>query len=175
MGGGFIASPLQVFHTKQSHKEKTMRKQKQIEVQLDDGSTKQVLIKELSLTQIERLSMEAIGLPSKLQAEETSIPDELKKFFQDQLLPITTNLTFDEVKKMFPSDLEEVLKGIQEVNKSFFTLLVKLDVIEWATQVALTFLHHIMGNLGKAVSGKSAVSSLKEDTLTQPSMDTPTQ
>ena len=152
-----------------------MRKQKQIEVQLDDGSTKQVLIKELSLTQIERLSMEAIGLPSKLQAEETSIPDELKKFFQDQLLPITTNLTFDEVKRMFPSDLEEVLKGIQEVNKSFFTLLVKLDVIEWAKQVALTFLHHIMGNLGKVVSGKSAVSSLREGTLTQPSMDTPTQ
>ena len=152
-----------------------MRKQKQIEVQLDDGSTKQVLIKELSLTQIERLSMEAIGLPSKIQAEETSIPDELKKFFQDQLLPITTNLTFDEVKRMFPSDLEEVLKGIQEVNKSFFTLLVKLDVIEWAKQVALTFLHHIMGNLGKVVSGKSAVSSLREGTLTQPSMDTPTQ
>ena len=152
-----------------------MRKQKQIEVQLDDGSTKQVLIKELSITQIECLTMEAIGLPSKIQAEETSIPDELKKFFQDQLLPITTNLTFDEVKRMFPSDLEEVLKGIQEVNKSFFTLLVKLDVIEWAKQIALTFLHHIMGNLGKVVSGKSAVSSLREGTLTQPSMDTPTQ
>jgi len=147
-----------------------MRKTKQVEVQFEDGTTKSVLIKELSLGQIEALSMEAIQLPAKLQTNP-NITEEIKAFFKDNLVPITTNLSFDEVKHMFPSDLEEVWLGIQEVNKSFFTLLINLNIVEWGKQVVGALIQHLVGSL---VSGQSAVPSLKQDTLVPQNTDTPT-
>lgn len=144
-----------------------MRKTKQIEIEIDDGTKKQVVIKELSVAQIEGLvySMDL----QKLSAPETSLTEELKSFFQNKLIPLTTNLTLDEVMKMYPSDLEEVIVGLQEVNKSFFTLMIKLNVVEWAKGVLELLGRHL---LQRMVSGQSAANSLKQDTQTPPTTDT---
>lgn len=131
-----------------------MKKNKQFDVVFDDGSKKTVVIQELSVRQIEGL-VSSMDLQA-FQVEGASLTEELKKLFRDKLIPIVTNLTLDEVFKMYPSDIEQVIFDIQEVNKSFFTVLAKLDIVTWAKQLLQVLGQHL---LAKIVSGAPAANS----------------
>ena len=146
-----------------------MRKSKNVNIEFEDGVKKVVVVKELSVSQIEGL-MGQMDL-KRFADPNTSLKDEITRFLGDSLIPIVSNLTLEECQKMYPSDIELVWNTIQEVNKSFFTLLVKLNIIEW-----LKGLLQVVGTslISGTTSGQDAVPSLKQDISMPQSMDTPT-
>ena len=147
-----------------------MRKVKRLEVVLADDTKKMVIVQELSVSQIEGL-LPDIDLQKFESLDGSGIKAELQRFLGNSLIPIVSNLTLDEVRQMYPSDIEGVINAIKEVNKSFFTLMVKLNIVEWAKGILNLWGQRLV--VGTA-SGPPVANSLKQDIPTLPIMGIPT-
>ena len=86
-----------------------MRKERKFKI---DGMEKSIEVYELSVRQI-------IGLIEEDSLGDLSLP-ALKSLFTDRLLPIGSNLTYEELVEMFPSEIKECWEKFREVNASFF-------------------------------------------------------
>ena len=86
-----------------------MRKERKFKI---DGMEKSIEVYELSVRQI-------IGLIEDDSLGDLSLP-ALRSLFTDRLLPIGSNLTYEELVEMFPSEIKECWEKFREVNASFF-------------------------------------------------------
>jgi len=86
-----------------------MRKQRKFKI---EGHEKSVEVYELSVRQI-------IGLMEDASLGDSSLP-ALKSLFVDKLLPLGSNLSYEELVDMYPSEIKECWEKFREVNASFF-------------------------------------------------------
>jgi len=86
-----------------------MRKSRKFKI---EGYEKTVEVYELSVKQV-------ISLIEDDSLGDLSLP-ALKSLFSDKLLPLGSNLSFDELIEMCPSEIKECWEKFREVNASFF-------------------------------------------------------
>jgi hypothetical protein len=94
-----------------------------------EGYDKSFEVKELKVKEI-------IGL----MAGDESVLDDLsiekfKELATDKFLPIASNIEFNELEEMTPSELIEVWDHFKEVNKSFFDLAQKMGLQEMIDRI----------------------------------------
>jgi hypothetical protein len=147
-----------------------MRKTKELQIEIEDNKVLKVVVKELTYRQLLNLT-ESFEI-MKVLGDLKTLPGEIKKFLQDTLIPICTNLTYDQVLDFPPSDVDLIISAIREVNASFFEKVVQLDPITWIKQILRQYQTRIVSTLA-VNAGSSVVSSLQQDTLKPSTMDTP--
>jgi len=86
-----------------------MRKERKFKI---EGYEKTFEVYELSVRQI-------INLMEDDSLGDLSLP-ALKSLFTDKLLPVGSNLSYDELIEMNPSEIKECWNRFREVNASFF-------------------------------------------------------
>ena len=86
-----------------------MRKERKFKI---EGHDKTIEVYELSVRQI-------INFMEDDSLGDLSLP-ALKSLFSDKLLPLGSNLSYDELVEMYPSEIKECWEKFREVNASFF-------------------------------------------------------
>jgi len=86
-----------------------MRKERKFKI---EGIDKSIVVYELTVKQIISLIEEDVLGDLSLSAMQT--------MFADRLLPISINLTWEELLEMAPSEIEQCWDIFREVNASFF-------------------------------------------------------
>lgn len=80
-----------------------------------EGYDKAIVIRELTMKQILTL-FQFKGL------QDIKAWSDIVNYLQEQILPMVTNLTPDELLEFTPSEIEIIYQKIKEVNKVFFGL-----------------------------------------------------
>lgn len=99
---------------------------------------KDIVVKELTVKQV-------LGLFSKDGAKfgDITLPDVVDKF-QD-LLPIATGMTADELMEMAPSELVTIYDTFKEVNAVFFEVLASLGITKILAEVKTSTVQNFSG------------------------------
>ena len=85
-----------------------------------EGYKKKFEVRELTVKEIIDLS--------KDEAIDKLSVDSLKELFSTRLLPLCSNIEMDELLQMAPSEIAEIWKNFEEVNKVFFEVARKAGV-----------------------------------------------
>ena len=112
-----------------------------------EGYDKSFTVKELKVKEI-------ISLMSEDMLEDLSV-ETMRDRFSDVLLPMCSNIKFDDLEEMTLSELLEIWNHFKEVNKSFFELAQKMGLDE----ILIKMKEAIFVDFGNLV-----VPSLKQDT-----------
>jgi hypothetical protein len=91
-----------------------------------EGNNKSFTIKELKVKQIIRLMSED-NLDTDLEA--------MKKNLSEVFLPMCSNIKFEDLEDLAPSELRTIWDHFKEVNKSFFELAQKMGLEKIVNQV----------------------------------------
>lgn len=106
---------------------------------------KEITIKEMTIKEI-------MGIMNNFtQTGETNLNSFRKQI--DDILPLVTDITLDDILKMAPSEAKLVYEKIKEVNSVFFEMAESLGMIK------------VLGNLKDSIVGD--FSSLVVDSLKQ--------
>jgi len=87
-----------------------------------EGYDKQFTVKELTLQEI-------IGLLQGDAFEGKQLSD-LQRVFTDDFLPLSANVTSQELMEMVPSEIKEIWDKFMEVNSVFFGIARKMGVLD---------------------------------------------
>lgn len=126
-----------------------MRKEKTVKIDLDEKSSKDFKLWELTIEDIITLSQGNQFFKSdppddikKSQSgensgEPSSFLVEFKEYLTDLngIMEKTCDFTLDELKPLAPSDVKRLWDGWQEVNQDFLFVLAKLQILEIGKQL----------------------------------------
>jgi len=121
-----------------------------------EGFDKQIEVRELTTKQI-------ISLFQFSGLDKVNSWSDVMNYLHDQILPMATNLTPDELLDFAPSDLKTIVDKFKKVNETFFGL-TRTPMV---TKVFEEIKPKILGAFGDSFAGLS-----KMDTSMLKSMDT---
>lgn len=111
-----------------------------------EGYDKTFMVRELKIEEI--LSLMNTDLLNDVTLET------LEKLFDETFLPLCSNVTFEEIKKMTPTEAKKIWDEFSEVNASFFVLVKKAGMEKVLNQM----MDAIIVDFGKlAVASSSQV------------------
>lgn len=99
-------------------------------VALGDG--KKITVKELTVRQVFNALKSGLGDFSK---GELNIQFSQLLGGLEEIMILTTGMDKEQLAELYPSEIEQVLAAVKEVNKSFFALMEKSDLLPLLKQI----------------------------------------
>lgn len=121
-----------------------MQKLKSIKIDKKD-----IIVKELSVKDI----MELFDTEeNKDKNKDISITDQLNK-----ILPKIVNVSIEDLKEMYPSDIKQIWDAVKEVNSSFFAVMTSLGVEKGVMEIMKTIGLNLQTNFQQNFKSKSVI------------------
>ena len=97
-------------------------KQKEVEIDIDDNTIKKIILYEIR-------PYDAIQILQGIDDKQQVI-DIIEK-----LLVLCSNLTIDDLKTLYPSDIQKIYIAFKEINSPFVKFSSKLNLLEIGKQI----------------------------------------